>query len=62
MPARDGDETMFTFDNTEGFSAAEIIILNEALNTRLARGEEEKSASDAINNAWFSGATVPDLI
>jgi hypothetical protein len=25
------------------------------------RGEDEKNATDAINNLWFEGATVADL-
>jgi hypothetical protein len=52
----------FTMDNTENFTAAELATLNKALAIRVARGEDEKSASDAINNAWFDGATVEDLI
>ena len=52
---------MFTEQNTEGFSTADLEILNAALSARLARGEDEKTASDAINNAWFEGATVADL-
>ena len=53
---------MFTLDNTEGFTENQIDVLNEALEIRIARGEDEKSASDAINNAWFDGATVEDLV
>jgi hypothetical protein len=53
---------MFTLENTEGFTSEEIIILNAALAIRVERGEDEKVASDKINNAWFSGASVEDLI
>ena len=53
---------MFTFDNTEGFTAAQLNILNEALRIRMERGEEITAAQDAINNAWVEGATVADLI
>lgn len=53
---------MFTDENTEGFSAAELALLNEALAIRLARGEDEKNASDAINNAWNESATLSMLL
>ena len=53
---------MFTEENTNGFSADDLEILNAALRIRLDRGEDEKNASDAINNAWIDGATVADLI
>ena len=43
---------MFTDQNTEGFSASTLAILNAALTIRLACGEDIKNASDAINNAW----------
>jgi len=52
---------MFTEDNTEGFTAAELAILNEALALRLARGEDEKNAQDAINNLWRPGMTAGEL-
>ncbi len=53
---------MFTDENTEGFSAAELALLNEALAIRLARGEDEKNASAAINNAWNESATLSMLL
>jgi len=54
---------MFTIENTnDTFTAAELAILNEALNRRLALGEDEKTASDAINNGFYVGATVDDLV
>jgi hypothetical protein len=52
---------MFTESNTEGFSTDELETLNAALFVRLTRGEDEKSAADAINNHWVEGATVADL-
>ena len=52
---------MFTADNTEGFTATELATMNDAMRIRIARGESEKGASDAVNNAWFDGATVADL-
>jgi hypothetical protein len=53
---------MFTEANTEGFTTADLAIMNEALAERMAAGEDEKSASDAINNAWHPGVTVETLI
>lgn len=53
---------MFTIENTDGFTAQELEILNAALEIRMARGEGKTAAHDAINNAWVSGATVADLI
>jgi hypothetical protein len=48
-------------DNTEGFSVQQTDLLNAALAIRLARGEDEKNASDAINNAWTDTATIETL-
>lgn len=53
---------MFTEANTEGFTSRELEIMNAALALRIENEEDEKSACDAINNAWKSGATVLDLI
>jgi hypothetical protein len=54
---------MFTHDNTDYvYTAAELAALNEALALRIAAGERVKGAMDAINNYWFDGATVDDLI
>jgi hypothetical protein len=54
---------MFTHDNTDyAFSADELAALNEALAARIEAGEQVKGAMDAINNLWFDGATVADLI
>jgi hypothetical protein len=53
---------MFTNDNTNGcYTTNELATLNEALAVRTARGEIHDGASDAINNAWQTGATVADL-
>lgn len=49
---------MFTQDNTAEFSVADLALLNEALAVRLARGEDEKNACAAINNAWRDGAAL----
>lgn len=54
---------MFTHDNTDyTYTTDELATLNEALAARIADGERIKSAADAINNLWFDGATVADLI
>jgi len=54
---------MFTHDNTGYvYTADELAALNEALKIRMASGERIKGAMDAINNYWFDGATVADLI
>jgi hypothetical protein len=54
---------MFTADNTEGFTAAELVILNDALKILIARNPDaqEYSLSDAINNAWVGGETADKL-
>jgi len=49
-------------DNTEGFSQTDLDLINEALNIRLERGEDEKSATDKINNVWRPGTELSDLI
>lgn len=48
-------------DNTEGFSDQDLELLNAALAIRLARGEETKSARDAIAAAWTDDATIETL-
>ncbi len=54
---------MFTHDNTDyAYTTDELATLNEALAARIADGERVKGAADAINNLWFDGATVADLI
>ena len=53
---------MFTTDNTDGFTSTDLETMNEALTIRTGRGEDDQSASDAINNAWQAGANVEDLI
>lgn len=53
----------FTQDNTVGFTDAQICMLNEALSIRMSRHKEnEDHAADRINNNWFDGATLDDLI
>jgi len=62
----------FTADNTEGFTSAELGVMNAAFDNvwdQLADADDEDqnyqlkcSLSDAFNNAWIPGATVPDLV
>lgn len=53
---------MFTMDNTEGFTADDLDLMNEALEILLADGIDESNASDIVNNNWQeSGNTVDSL-
>lgn len=53
---------MFTLDNTEGFTPANLIVLNAALAKLMERGIEESNASDIVNNNWTGdGDTVESL-
>lgn len=61
---------MFTTDNTEGFTARELSIMNAVLATMMADSDPEdtdgyaqweKSVSDAINNSWIEGMDERDL-
>lgn len=52
---------MFTIENTEGFSPSDLTLLNEALDVLVARGYDEKSASDLVNDRWVEGATLETL-
>ena len=53
---------MFTLDNTEGFTASNIELLNAALAILIERGLEESSAVDIVNNNWSGdGDTVESL-
>lgn len=53
----------FTIDNTEGFTNAELNILNDALAILKVRNPdvEEYILSDAVNNAWVGGQTAEQL-
>jgi len=54
----------FTENNTEGFTAQDIDTLNAALNrlVELGLSDDMNYLSDRLNNAWFEGATVDDLV
>jgi hypothetical protein len=43
---------MFTMDNTDGFTQADLDLMNEALEKLVADGIDESNASDIINNNW----------
>ena len=54
---------MFTAENTQDFTAAQIADLNTALEL-LQRAEPDvdvKTHSDRLNNAWVEGITVAEL-
>lgn len=56
---------MFTAENTQGFSAADLALLNAALETMMARypDVDESNAHDIINNNWReTGNTVESLV
>lgn len=59
---RNGEADMFTEANTEGFTSAELAIMNDALAALTSDGMDEKSASDAINNAWQSDLTAGEIV
>jgi len=53
---------MFTMGNTQGFTQADLDLMNEALAKLVADGIGEKNASDIINNNWRAdGNTVESL-
>lgn len=56
--------THFTTENTEGFSAAELAMLNAAFDRVAATepGMDEKSIDDALTNAFIDGITIDELI
>jgi hypothetical protein len=53
---------MWTMDNTEGFTQAQLDMINEVHEGLTALGWEEKAANDLINNAWNDSIkTAADL-
>lgn len=60
--------TTFTTENTEGFTPAELAVLNEAFDALYAPqgddldAERAKSLVDALTNVWCEGYTVAELI
>jgi hypothetical protein len=55
---------MFTPDNTEGFTAAELATLNAALAAlqREAPEVDMKAWHDRLNNKWVPGITAEELV
>jgi len=56
--------TRYTDSNAEGFTAAELAILNTAFD-RIAAAEpgmDEKSIDDALTNSWVEGMTADALV
>lgn len=43
---------MFSIDNTDGFTATQLDVLNAALKKLVAQGYETNEAHDKLNNAW----------
>jgi hypothetical protein len=54
---------MWTQENTEGFTAAELVMLNNILERIAADAEEidPGNINDAINNEWRDGIAEADL-
>lgn len=52
---------MFNYENTEGFNAEEIALMNQAVEILMEQGIDEKSASDIVNNKFFAGCSLEDL-
>lgn len=55
MRPPEGTMTMFTMDNTNGFTPADLVLMNEALAVLISSGIDEKNASAIINNNWTDG-------
>ena len=53
----------FTIENTEGFTTAELITLNRALDRMVIEYPtiDKNNISDIINNAWFREVTSIQL-
>ena len=47
-----GDNAMFTKDNTDGFTQSDLDMMNAALEVLIAEGIDEQNASSIINNNW----------
>lgn len=54
----------FTQDNTNGFTDADISILNAALDRIKHCGisDDMNRISDKLNNLWFEGVTIEQLV
>jgi hypothetical protein len=52
---------MFTMNNTEGFSTADLAVMNAAFTILVDSGMDEKTAHNFICNRWCNAATVDSL-
>lgn len=53
---------MWTEDNTEGFTAVELSIINTVLERVFADTDiDESNINDAINNAWVGQSDASEL-
>jgi hypothetical protein len=53
---------MFTQDNTEGLTDADLGLMNRAIRLLMEDGIDEKNAADIVNNNWReSGNTIASL-
>lgn len=52
----------FTADNTEGFTAADLTEMNKAAAFLMNNGFDEKSAADAVNNAWQEDLSANEIV
>lgn len=53
---------MFNTENTDGFSAEQIKLLNAAVTRLMESGVEEKSAQDIVNNNWTDGENTVESL
>lgn len=55
---------MWTTENTEGFTQADLDEINAARERLAARydGVDEKNLDDLVNNAWNDGMTADEIV
>lgn len=53
---------MFTLDNTDGFTQADLDRLNAAAALLDTDGIDAQNIADILNNAWYDGITVDELV
>ena len=58
-----GEEPMWTMDNTEGFTQDQLDLINEAYDLVAAKADDvdAKNIYDALNNAWIEQETAEEL-
>ena len=53
---------MFTMENTDGFTQADLDLMNAAIAVLTSGGMDESNAADVVNNNWApEGNTVERL-